>query len=288
MNQAEGDRAVVYFLLHVPKCAGTSVEQHFEGALGEGFLRAPRWEHFLREVLGNRYSYGPQDPRLAPVRAVSGHSLSVSLKRYFAPRPVEECVLLRDPLGFFVSMYNYRHARAVERGQPVPPPFERWYGRQRRNPVSQFLLTRYFEVGVPKVYTLSSAQRLAYLEERLQGFRFVGSYKRATEMIAGVSEALGIEREIEQANVLHQRYWSADALSDAMRGQILRENRLDQVLFERWAARGWRDGAEPLGPAPALPTNDRLTQMSGDLWAELSRNLPAGKPAPLDATPSGG
>ena len=44
---------VVHFLLHVPKCAGTTVEDHFRETLGPGFLLAPRWHNPLRAVIGN-------------------------------------------------------------------------------------------------------------------------------------------------------------------------------------------------------------------------------------------
>ncbi len=95
---------VVHFVLHVPKCAGTTVEEHFRGPLHHGFLIAPRWEHVLRNIIGNRYQYPPDAPRLKPVKMVSGHSLSVSLKRHFPGAEIRESVLLREPLGYFLSL----------------------------------------------------------------------------------------------------------------------------------------------------------------------------------------
>ncbi|MEM9736329.1 MAG: hypothetical protein AAF908_06965, partial [Pseudomonadota bacterium] len=130
----------IHFLLHVPKCAGTTVEAHFARHLGPAFRIAPRWEHVARNIIGNRY------PKLdlAGVRAISGHSLSVSLKAKI-PGEVRESVLLRAPLGFFLSFYNYRWTRFEEGWGPEPPSFARWYFAQRRNPISRFLLNRYFE-----------------------------------------------------------------------------------------------------------------------------------------------
>ena len=68
-------RRVVLFLLHVPKCAGTTVEAHFRAVLGPGFLLAPRWHNLLRSVIGNRYSMARGDPRLGPLKAITGHSI---------------------------------------------------------------------------------------------------------------------------------------------------------------------------------------------------------------------
>ncbi len=75
---------------------------------------------------------------------------------------------------------------------PKPPGFASWYLAQRRNPISRFILNHYYEQGIPVLYRLSSRDRLAWLEERFREFWFVGSYRRADEMIAGISRELGV------------------------------------------------------------------------------------------------
>jgi len=183
---------VVHFLLHVPKCAGTTVEAHFRAVLGPRFLLAPRWRNPLRNVIGNRYSMAADDPRLPRVRVVTGHSLGVSLKRRFPGAEIRESVLLRDPVSYHLSLYNYRLQRHHAGTGPEPPGFARWYLAQRRTPISRFLLNHYFEQGVPALYRISSRDRLAFLEERLRDFWFVGSYRRADKMIAGISRELDV------------------------------------------------------------------------------------------------
>ena len=73
---------VVHFLLHVPKCAGTTVENHFRAHLGDGYIFAPRWDSPLRNFIGNRYP-GLRPADLEHVRAVSGHSLSTGMRALF-------------------------------------------------------------------------------------------------------------------------------------------------------------------------------------------------------------
>jgi hypothetical protein len=288
-------RRVVHFLLHVPKCAGTTVEEHFERHLGPGFLRAPRWESPLRDVMGNRYPYAPGDPRLDGVRVVSGHSLSVSLMRAFAGAEIRESVLLRDPVGYHLSLYNYRWARHEEGFGPPPPAFGRWYRAQRRNPVSRFLLARYFEQGVPALYRLSSAGRLAFLEARLARFHFVGDYRRARELIAGVSRELGIEAAVEDRNVTRERRMTAESLGAEWVARIERDHALDAALHARWADRGRADAASrgaglPGGSTPgqaaraaggaarsprrpALPALDQGRYLAGDLVTGIAKKL---------------
>lgn len=267
-----GQTRPVWFLLHVPKCAGTTVEEHFRTHLGEGFLIAPRWESVARNFIGNRYPMLSADA-LAGVDVVSGHSLSAGLAARFPGRPVHQAVLLRDPLGYLLSFYNYRWTRHGEGTGPRPPGFPAWYAAQRRNPISRFLLNRYFGYAVPALYRLSSADRLAVLEECLTGFTFVGGYRRTDEMIAGVSRALGLPETVEPHNVTHTRKLRPEDLPDRLRQRIATDNAVDQALFDRWKDRGWE--GSPQAPAPGLPGHDRLRYLIGDTTSVLRRKLGA-------------
>lgn len=264
-------RRIVHFLLHVPKCAGTTVEDHFRATLGPGFLLAPRWHNPLRSIIGNRHSMSPGDPRLPHLKVVTGHSMGISLQRHFPGAEIRCSVLLRDPVGYHLSLYRYRVMRHRAGAGPRPPEFARWYLAQRRNPISRFILNHYFEQGIPALYRLSSRDRLAWLEARLRDFWFVGSYRRADEMIAGISRELGVAEQPERKNS-----GSVDAMTEAldqsMRARIVSENAVDQALWDRWAGRGWKaDGRNPVAPPPALPGNDRLRYLRSDIATLLWR-----------------
>ena len=263
---------IVHFLLHVPKCAGTTVEDHFRTTLGTGFLLASRWHNRLRIIIGNRYSLAPGDPRLPHLKAITGHSMGVSLKRHFPGVEIRESVLLRDPVGYHLSLYNYRVMRHRSGTGPKPPEFARWYLAQRRNPISRFILNHYFEQGIPALYRLSSRDRLAWLEARLRDFWFVGSTRRADEMIAGISRELGVTSETERRNVTTDHDMTETALDQKMRERIISENAVDQALWDRWADRGWKaDARNPVAPPPALPGNDQLRYLRSDIATLLWR-----------------
>lgn len=261
---------VVHFLLHVPKCAGTTVEAHFQAHLGDAFMFAPRWESPLRNVLGNRYP-GLEAGRLAHVRAVSGHSLSESMRALFPGAELRRSVLLRDPASYLLSFYNYRWTRFEQGWGGRPPEFGTWYRAQRRNPISRFLLNRYFGQGVPALYRLSSGARLAWLETRLARFHFVGSYRRANEMVAGVSRELGLPEAVDSRNVTPSRRLTGADLPPALMRRIEAENALDQALWERWKDRGWTQ--EPLPPPPALPRADQARYLAGDAASGLLKKI---------------
>lgn len=265
----------VYFLLHVPKCAGTTVEDHFATVLGPGFMRAPRWESVARNFIGNRYDFKPRDPRLRHIHVVSGHSLSVSLKQFFPPgREIREAVLIRDPLSYLLSFYNYRIQRHLEHGDPQPPAFEKWYRRQGRNQIAHFILDRYFEQAVPVLYLRSSAAQFDWLEERLSQFWFVGGHERAGELIRGVCRDRGWPDAFESRNVTRTWRVTADDLPRRLIDRITEDNALDQALYDRWHDRGWRDNPTPRGgKPPALPRHDHLAMALRDGYSNIVKRL---------------
>lgn len=258
------DARTIHFLVHVPKCAGTTIEWHFQKHLGERFLWAPRWRSPLRDVIGNRYpSLTPQD--LGGIDVVSGHSLSANLADKFPGARIREHVLLRDPVDWHISMYNYRIKRAGGRG----PDFSTWYGTVRRNPISRFLLNRYFGFGVPGLYRLSSAARLKWLEARLSRFAFVGGLHLTDDLIDGVAAATGVPGRAKAQNTIPEKRLTAVDLAPDILDRLRRDNVLDQALFDRWKDRGWDQTRIP--PAPSLPGFDQLTLLASDIRSAVLR-----------------
>lgn len=266
--------APVWFLVHVPKCAGTTVESHFARTLGQGFAKAPRWENPLRDVIGNRYRLAPE--RLAALRVVSGHSLSVSLRVHFPPgTPIREAVLIREPVSWYLSFYNYRIGRHLERGERRPPPFPTWYRGQRRDPVSRFLLTRYFEIGYPGILLWSSRARLAFLDRALARFAFVGDIAATGALLGAVSAELGLPAEVAAENVGRVREATRESIGPAMVARIEADNPVDMALWRLWKDRGFAPGA-PQGCAEAeaaLPADDWPAHLGAAIEGTLRRKL---------------
>lgn len=265
---------IVHFVLHVPKCAGMTVDAHFRAALGPAFLRAPRWKNPLRVLAGERHALRADDPRLPELRLVTGHSLGVSLKRLFPEAEIRESVLLRDPVGFHLSLYNFRAAQHAAAAGPRPPDFAGWYGVQRRNPVSRFLLNHYFELRFPALYRLSARDRLAFLEARFRDFWFVGDVRQADTLIAGLARELGVAGRAERRNVTTAPAITEASLDPGLRARILAENPLDLALWARWKDRGWRaEARNPETAPPALSGDDACRYLREDIAVAARRLL---------------
>jgi hypothetical protein len=269
----EAQGTPVWFLLHVPKCAGTTLEAHFAAALGPGFLKAPRWESVLRDVVGNRIAL-PR-ARLPGLRVVSGHSLAASMARAFAPREVRECLLLREPVGWFLSFYNYRIGRHRERGERHPGSFADWYRTQPRNPVARFLLGRYFGVGYPAIFGLSSRGQLARLNRELARFHFVGDIAATGRLVAHVSAELGVPGTVRSENVGAVKEATRESIGPAMAARLLAENAVDAALHRLWSGREFGPGAPPgcAAAEAALPPADHLGYLVDDAVSSARRRL---------------
>jgi len=108
----------VYFILRLPKTAGSTIEVHLDEHCPTGVLwrpqPAPRWE-ILR---GRRYDFR-RLPDMSRVRVVVGHHVGQSLEGYFPGREIRRVVLLRDPLSLQISYYNYMNMWYLEEGSEL-------------------------------------------------------------------------------------------------------------------------------------------------------------------------
>lgn len=247
------DSRPIYFFVHVPKCAGRSVELHLEAHLGERFVYLRRKRGWRRHLSEHIYRL-PQRFDPPATDAVSGHALGRSLLSRFEGREVRESVLLRDPLSLLVSFYNFRMSRFTHEGWPHVD-FERFYLSRHLNPVSTFLLVNYLEVPWGRLLTMSEADKLDRISEAFEDFWFVGDYRQCDRLIATVSEQFGIPDQAPRANVLEAKKLTTDTVPQAMRDRIAEECALDQALYDMWAGRGFREQA----PAPqSLPSGNRI------------------------------
>jgi hypothetical protein len=140
----------VHVFVHVPECAGATVQRQFRGTrCATSSANAPRCARSYARCRDIRWR--------ARLRRRSRGALRQS-------------VLLRDPGGWYVGVCKYRLWCAQRRAQPAPPPIEVWMRARRRNPIARFLLMRCFEVGYPGLYALSSRDRFLRLKTALEGF----------------------------------------------------------------------------------------------------------------------
>jgi len=257
-NRAEAD--AVQIVLHVPKCAGSTIHLHLAEHLGPtGYWTPPRRSRGLpQEMLGRKYVRGSHPP-LPGVRAVSGHFLGLSVERLFEGRPLRRYVLLRTPSAHVLSWYNFRMMRYLAKGRPTYS-FKVHLEGLPPDPMTHFLLASWLELPWIRLASMSPSEKYDRVQDALSGFDLVGDIADCDRLIGILSERLSIPDAAPRANTGEdwegQTKWRrltlAD-LSDADRDMLERRTQLDAALH-RQAVLGEAAGFDPGKAIRFLPS----------------------------------
>lgn len=252
---------VVFLALHVPKCAGRTIERHMESHLPaeqcwitrRGFSVSPMsWGRSYRLAKG-------QD--LSQVRFISGHYLGRSIARRLPRRSLRRSVLIREPISFLLSYYNFRMMRYIAQGWK-PYSFDLHLRSLPHDPISHFLLASWLEISWLELLAMAPERKYELLNRQLAQFWYVADYSRCDELIALLGEGLGVPAVAERVNT--QKGWtervdwrplSRRDLAQSTVEEIAARTRVDQALWQSWADAGL--GAAGVRPIP-LASGKRL------------------------------
>jgi hypothetical protein len=272
-------RTPVFLALHVPKCAGSTLERHMRERLPprELWITKKRRPGFVR-VLSARAYHVPGNLPLESLRLVSGHYVGASIERLIPARSVKKCVLLRDPYSFHISYYNYRMMRYLSLGLKTYD-FYTHLKSQRQDAITHFLLSTWLELSMAKLLTMEPAQKLALVQQSFARFWFVGDYSRCDELCRELSAELGISQEVRRQNTREQwqervSWKPLTAIDlDAREWALLKDrNKLDLALWESWKDAGFNTAGVRVGPHYTKPARSfALTECARPAFATRRR-----------------
>ena len=241
----------VYFILHIPKTAGQTIQQHLAENCAPGVFWGPHQAPRLQSLYGRRYKPRslPEAPR---IRAVFGHNLGRSLEKYFPDREIRRVALLRDPISLHLSLYNHRMMLHLTKGLGTYS-FDLHLKALPRDFVAHRLLARWLEIPWPTLMAMTDQQKYTVLNLALSQFWYVGSHTDCNHLVAAISSDLGLPVAARPRNTTGEwekrtnwRPLRAADLSPATREAILANSPLDQALWEGWAGAG----PNPAGDRP--------------------------------------
>lgn len=227
--------------VHVPKCAGITVEKHFECELGNAGFWKPR-KRTRKLPLGlYDYKYDPTLPGPAEkVCAISGHFAGISLAKLFAKRRIVRSIILREPQSLMLSWYNFRVMRYLMKGQK-PHSFSLFMRSMRMNPVAHFLLERWVELPWVRISRMTDDMKAAVLDKALEAFDHVVDISGTDTLIASLSAQIGIADCAPRRNTAEQiqqktgwKLIGLDDLSEQDRLLLGSRTSLDRYLWRRW------------------------------------------------------
>lgn len=248
----------IFFALHVPKCAGRTIEHHMRRHLGPlGFWSTRRPSKYLPRLFGPAYKRPSNDVQ-QNVRVVSGHHVGASAERLFPDQPIKKMVLLRDPVSFHLSYYNFRSMRYRRMGLGHYS-FNTHLRSQPDDPITHFLLSTWLEKSWPELLFMSAERKYELLNQALSRFWFVGDYQFCDEICRKMSSELGISTEIKRANTKEQwqeqTSWqplSKDDLTSEQIDHIEQRTVIDRMLWQTWREAKYDTASIRPRPLPAI------------------------------------
>lgn len=229
----------VYFLFHVPKCAGRTIHEHLAAHMPNGgYLRAKK-RYGARRLFSTRYELD-ETAGSSQLRALGGHYLGQSLERMAEGKEIRRAILLRDPVSHLVSYYNFRIQLYLRQGMR-PYSFELAYGSTQRNFITHYILRNFLELPWTQLMRLTPEEKWEKVNAFLSSCWYVGDYRYCGELIAEMAQSIdvppkAIPQNICQHHVEHQdwRPLHAESIPESLKRRIREENSIDQQLWEVW------------------------------------------------------
>jgi hypothetical protein len=225
-----GTRGPVTFFVHVPKCAGTTVESYLTEAFPDRVLM-PRRKRAPARYLSRYYEIAPFDS--SRIDFVAGHYFGKSMTQFFPGRECRMAILLRDPINQLLSHYNYRMHRYLKDGLR-PFAFALWYRSRPRNPITEHLLQRYLEISPLRLRMMSDEERYELAAETLSTFWYVGAHASCGDLIAKFAVEYGASADFDWLNSTGRYLVEWDQLEPKLKARIERDNAVDRRIFNRF------------------------------------------------------
>jgi tetratricopeptide repeat protein len=233
----------VYFLLHVPKTAGQTIQVHLAEHCAPGVF----WQS-QRRLRADARTSSADFPDVDRARVVAGHHIGRSLEQLFPGRELRQIVLLRDPLQMQLSFYNWKMMDHLAKGLGTYS-FSLHLKALPCNFISHFLLSRWLELSQLRLMAMTDRQKYQLLNKALAGFWFVGSHSDCDRVLAAVGADLGVPAVAAPRNTSAElqahtgwRLVTERSLPASTREAFLERNALDQALWESWGAAGFAPG----------------------------------------------
>jgi hypothetical protein len=270
------DAVVIH--VHVPKCAGTTIEEHFQQELEDSFWRPGKRSRKLPLELF-RAKYDSSSARSPDsVRAVSGHFIGRSIEEMFPARKIIRTIVLRKPCDLLMSWYNFRNMRYIDQGLG-PTSIKDFLCSLPPDPITYFMLERWLELSWFDIARLSAYKKVEMVENELARFHSITDISGTDQLIARIGGELGISMTAREKN--GTKHWQArtgwkplkfEHLSSKDQRLLQSRTGLDRHLWDRWCSENRKSAPAPSCSGANKFIANELTRPYFEIRRRLVRN----------------
>lgn len=175
----------IWFLYHIKKTGGRTVERHLEETLGDKHVDLKARLH-PKGTPANEIVGAIDEAVRAEIVTVGGHILDRELIEFFPDRELHETIMIRDPASRTISQINHQATIQMEKGKR-PPVLERWLNALGPNHQTDHIRRCLGLPGNTPVQTVI---------DEISAFDYVIATEQIDECIPTLFEAMGLSPEV--------------------------------------------------------------------------------------------
>jgi len=228
----------LYILLHVHKCAGSTLRHHIIRSLKSGeyliFRKSVDSDFEDRQKI-EKYLKKQSRDKLKKIRFITGHGTFYGIHKFFPDSEPRYIVFLRNPFLRTVSNYNFfvqtkddghGSRKSIFDSRHHVKDFKSWFTKTdiMQNYITRFLRLRVMNVGMTKKLT---EKDIIFIKNVFKDFYFIGLTERQEDYLF-LYGLFGVKRFYEDRNV-SVRYYEPGRQDEII---FKKMNQFDYEIYE--------------------------------------------------------
>lgn len=227
----------IYIFAHIPKTGGTTLDRHFEKHMTLHVdyipLSGPGEQRAIAQGLKPFKERSLEDRMKAKV--ILGHQVRWNTHELVPGKKPRYIVLIREPISWIVSRYNWAMKVRRERNENIIS-FDEWFEETKHRQSQLFWFLRNF-AETKFIRRMPGPRRLRRMNEIIEQFSMVTTTERLDEDGAKLLHLMGLPDELERKNVAGVDHDKILKVTDELRERLEEDMATDLQLYRQWKAK---------------------------------------------------